>query len=75
MAKLGSDPGFSGTEAIQGVDANPTVPKRGWGRGLFAWENGMKKRSRGALARRPSGAAKGWASECFLISEMSLSHE
>lgn len=57
MAKSGSDPSFSGTEATQGVDANPTVPKWGWGRGLFAWENGIIKKSWSA------GAAAKWGSK------------
>lgn len=44
------------------------------GTGLFVWENGIKKKLL-VLTRQPSGAAKGRASEGFLISEMSLSHE
>ena len=42
--------------------------------GLFVREMALK-RSCVALGQMPSGAAKGWASDCFLISEMSLSHE
>lgn len=70
----------------QGVNAKPAIPgdhpraaarpglrAMGLG-GSFVWEIALKI-SCVALAPPPSGAAKGWASDCFLISEMSLSHE
>lgn len=41
---------------------------------LFVWEIALKT-SCVALLQQLNGAAKGWASDCFLISEMSLSHE
>lgn len=42
--------------------------------GWFVWEIALKT-SCVALLWPLNGAAKGWASDCFLISEMSLSHE